>query len=114
MLALGAVGLLSILILLEPKFLAAVGPLWWNNINSYALTAVPLFIFMGELLMRTGVAERLYNGLRPWFSRLPGGSAPHKHHSKYNFFRHLRLQSSRSRDDWQNRTSRDGKTRLSG
>ncbi len=73
MLALGAVGLLSILILLEPKFLAAVGPLWWNNINSYALTAVPLFIFMGELLMRTGVAERLYNGLRPWFSRLPGG-----------------------------------------
>ena len=73
MLALGTVGLLGILILLEPKFLGAVGPLWWNNINSYALTAVPLFIFMGEVLMRTGVAERLYNGFKPWFSRLPGG-----------------------------------------
>ena len=73
MLALTAVGLISIYTLLQPKFLTIVGSLWWNNTNSFALTAVPLFIFMCEILMRTGRTERLYNGLKPWIGRLPGG-----------------------------------------
>lgn len=73
MLALTAVGLISIYTLLQPKFLTIVGSLWWNNTNSFALTAVPLFIFMGEILMRTGLTERLYSGLKPWIGRLPGG-----------------------------------------
>ena len=73
MLALSAVGLASIYILLEPKFLSIVGTLWWSNLNNFAFTAVPLFIFMGEILMRTGTTDRLYKGLRPWFGRLPGG-----------------------------------------
>ena len=73
MLALSAVGLASIYTLLEPKFLSIVGTLWWTNLNNFAFTAVPLFIFMGEILMRTGTTDRLYKGLRPWFGRLPGG-----------------------------------------
>ena len=73
MLTLSAVGLASIYVLLEPKFLSIVGTLWWTNLNNFAFTAVPLFIFMGEILMRTGTTDRLYNGLRPWFGRLPGG-----------------------------------------
>ena len=73
MLALSVVGLASIYTLLEPKFLSIVGTLWWTNLNNFAFTAVPLFIFMGEILMRTGTTDRLYKGLRPWFGRLPGG-----------------------------------------
>ncbi|CAN5649568.1 TRAP transporter large permease subunit [soil metagenome] len=45
----------------------------WNSTNSYTLVALPLFIFMGELLLRTRVAKRMFDGLAPWLGALPGG-----------------------------------------
>lgn len=44
----------------------------YNCLNSWVLTAVPLFIFMGEILLRTGLSHQLFDGLTPWVSRIPG------------------------------------------
>ncbi len=44
----------------------------WNSVNSWSLTALPLFIFMGELLYRTAISDKLFNGLVPWLNRIPG------------------------------------------
>ena len=43
--------------------------------SNYVLGAVPLFIFMGSLLERSGVAERLFEAIHMWTRRLPGGLA---------------------------------------
>jgi C4-dicarboxylate transporter DctM subunit len=47
----------------------------WSASASWTLTALPLFIWMGEILYRTRLAEDLFSGLAPWLSRLPGGLA---------------------------------------
>jgi tripartite ATP-independent transporter DctM subunit len=45
---------------------------FWNSTNSFTLTALPLFILMGEILQRTAISHRLFNGLVPWLSNVPG------------------------------------------
>lgn len=44
----------------------------WGVVASWPLTALPLFIWMGEILFRTKLAEDMFRGLAPWLSRLPG------------------------------------------
>ena len=44
----------------------------WGASNSWALAALPLFIWMGEILFRSKLAEDMFTGLSPWFTRLPG------------------------------------------
>jgi tripartite ATP-independent transporter DctM subunit len=44
----------------------------WNLFNSFPLTALPIFIFLGELLAKTGVSRQIYTALSPLFSHLPG------------------------------------------
>ncbi|HFA59439.1 MAG TPA: TRAP transporter large permease subunit [Rhodospirillales bacterium] len=44
----------------------------WTSSSSWALTALPLFIWMGEILFRTRLSEDMFNGLAPWMARLPG------------------------------------------
>ncbi len=44
----------------------------WGAISSWTLTALPLFIWMGEILFRTRLAEDLFKGLTPWLSAIPG------------------------------------------
>jgi C4-dicarboxylate transporter, DctM subunit len=51
----------------------ALGEVSWSASQEFLLVAVPLYIFMGELLMRSGVAERMYNAIVKWFGWLPGG-----------------------------------------
>lgn len=45
----------------------------WDASWSWALTALPLFVWMGEILMRSGLSSSLFKGLSPWVGRLPGG-----------------------------------------
>jgi len=45
----------------------------WGTSSSWTLTALPLFVWMGEILYRTKLSENLFTGLAPWMSRLPGG-----------------------------------------
>ena len=45
----------------------------WGASSSWTLTALPLFVWMGEILFRTKLSENLFKGLAPWMQRLPGG-----------------------------------------
>ncbi|MFK5979989.1 MAG: TRAP transporter large permease subunit [Rhizobiaceae bacterium] len=45
----------------------------WSASSSWTLTALPLFIWMGEILYRTRLSEDMFKGLAPWMARLPGG-----------------------------------------
>lgn len=44
----------------------------WGASSSWTLTALPLFLWMGEILFRTRLSEDLFKGLAPWLNRLPG------------------------------------------
>ncbi|NQW07154.1 MAG: TRAP transporter large permease subunit [Candidatus Pelagibacter sp.] len=44
----------------------------WSTASSWSLTALPLFIWMGEILYRTRLSEDLFKGLAPWMNNLPG------------------------------------------
>ena len=55
-------------------------PLWemlgliaWNTNTSFVIVAIPLFVLMGEVLLRSGLSERLYHVLSLWLRPLPGG-----------------------------------------
>ena len=50
----------------------ALGELAWNTSNDFILIAAPMFIMMGELMHRSGMSERLFSALAPWFARIPG------------------------------------------
>ncbi|MEM9012543.1 MAG: TRAP transporter large permease subunit [Pseudomonadota bacterium] len=45
----------------------------WTSSSSWTLTALPLFIWMGEILYRTRLSEDMFRGLSPWLAPLPGG-----------------------------------------
>ncbi|KZL15366.1 Sialic acid TRAP transporter permease protein SiaT [Pseudovibrio axinellae] len=45
----------------------------WSSASSWTLTALPLFIWMGEILYRTRLSQDMFRGLAPWMARLPGG-----------------------------------------
>lgn len=45
----------------------------WPEASSWTLTALPMFVWMGEILYRTRLSEDLFRGLSPWLARLPGG-----------------------------------------
>jgi tripartite ATP-independent transporter DctM subunit len=51
----------------------ALGDIYWTNSTDFILVAIPLFILMGEILLRSGIAERMYGALSQWLSWLPGG-----------------------------------------
>ncbi|WP_269901114.1 TRAP transporter large permease [Paenalcaligenes faecalis] len=51
----------------------AMGEVAWGTSNEFLLVAVPLFIMLGEILLRSGLAERMYNAMSLWLSWLPGG-----------------------------------------
>jgi C4-dicarboxylate transporter, DctM subunit len=44
----------------------------WGSSSSWTLTALPLFIWMGEILFRTRLSQDMFRGLAPWMNRLPG------------------------------------------
>jgi tripartite ATP-independent transporter DctM subunit len=51
----------------------AMATTMWSMGSSWSLTALPLFVWMGEILFRTKLSENLFKGLSPWLARLPGG-----------------------------------------
>src|SRR5215471_15808754 len=50
-----------------------LGELTWSTTTNFILTAIPFYIMFGEILLRSGVAERMYSSLMQWLSWLPGG-----------------------------------------
>ena len=70
---LGLVSVVGYVLVVGDSGLAAYVP--FNTLNSFVLTAVPLFILMGEVLLRCGISERLYRGTSRWVANIPGRAA---------------------------------------
>jgi tripartite ATP-independent transporter DctM subunit len=51
----------------------AAGEVAWSTSTSFILVSIPLFILLGEILLRAGMAERMYNAMVEWLSWIPGG-----------------------------------------
>ncbi|MEO8654384.1 MAG: TRAP transporter large permease subunit, partial [Ramlibacter sp.] len=54
-------------------FMDSIAPVIWGVQNENLLTCVPLFVLLGELLLRSGIADRMYVALSAWLGGLPGG-----------------------------------------
>ena len=70
---LGTLALLSGLLFSSRPFWLFMGQVIWAPSSSFVLVAVPLFLLMGEILLRSGLSEQLYKALNVWLRRLPGG-----------------------------------------
>lgn len=71
--ALGALGLLAGFAFSDRPFWNFLGQMTWGPSSSFVLVAVPLFLLMGEILLRAGLSDKLYRALNVWLNRLPGG-----------------------------------------
>lgn len=72
----GALGVLALVLM----YIFSDAPLWnimgnraWETNTNFVLVAIPLFILMGELVLRSGFADRMYTALYRWVAPLPGG-----------------------------------------
>jgi tripartite ATP-independent transporter DctM subunit len=71
-LALAIVGGVAFVFFGTTSFLDGLPVALWGALDSWELAALPLFIWMGEILFRTRVSEQMFSGLAPWFERVPG------------------------------------------
>lgn len=69
---LGIIGTVGGMLIYGEAFLNSMGSVIWGMQNSETLTAIPLFILMGELLLRSGIADKMYQALAIWLHWLPG------------------------------------------
>jgi tripartite ATP-independent transporter DctM subunit len=70
---LGALALIAGFAFSGRPFWLFMGQVIWAPSSSFVLVAVPLFLLMGEILLRTGLSEQLYKALNVWLRRWPGG-----------------------------------------
>jgi tripartite ATP-independent transporter DctM subunit len=66
-------GVFGGVVMFGDPFVNSIGNVVWGVQNENILTAVPLFVLMGEILLRSGIADRMYGALSIWLGRLPGG-----------------------------------------
>lgn len=71
--ALGVLALITGYAFSDRPFWNFLGQMIWGPSSSFVLVAVPLFLLMGELLLRSGLSEELYRALNMFLRRLPGG-----------------------------------------
>lgn len=71
--ALGVAGLVSLFLFDGTFGFLSIVDIGFNTINNFTLTAVPLFIFMGEVILGSGLSGKFYQGISVWTNRLPGG-----------------------------------------
>ena len=73
--ALGLTGLTGVTMVGGTRLWPTLGSILWNNTQSFTLVAIPLFVFMGEIILRTGVSKRFYAALATMLAPFPGGLA---------------------------------------
>jgi C4-dicarboxylate transporter DctM subunit len=71
--AMAAVGIVGGMLAYGLPFMNSIAPVVWGVHNDSLLTAIPMFVLMGELLLRSGIADRMFGALAAWLGRLPGG-----------------------------------------
>jgi len=62
----------STLFFFSPSMFGPMADLAWSTMSNYILISMPLFILLGEIMLRSGVTERMYHALSMWMSRVPG------------------------------------------
>ncbi|MGE6605505.1 TRAP transporter large permease [Halomonas sp. NPDC076908] len=67
------VGVLGGYLMYGAPLVDMMGGVVWSSLNSPSMLAIPLFMLLGELLLRGGIADRMYAALAVWFNKLPGG-----------------------------------------
>ena len=67
------IALLGAALYLGPPLVAAFGTQLWGAMEDYVLLSIPLYILLGEILVRSGSTDRLYRSLADWLNFLPGG-----------------------------------------
>jgi tripartite ATP-independent transporter DctM subunit len=67
------VGLVGGMLAFGGAFFESTASIAWGTMSENGLTAIPLFVLLGELLLRSGMADRMYQAFAAWFGRLPGG-----------------------------------------
>ena len=70
--SLGLVGLIGIVVFSNAPAGLVLASTMWGHSHSWALTALPLFILMGEILLRSRLSQDMFSGLAPWLTRAPG------------------------------------------
>ena len=71
--ALGFASVLGFLAIGDTNGMQLIGRAVWTSLNSFEISAIPLFIFMGEIVVACKLSGRFYHGATAWFSRIPGG-----------------------------------------
>src|SRR5512141_2670727 len=71
-LALASVGYVGMLLFTSRPPGDAMAVTIWGTGSSWTLTALPLFLWMGEILLRSRISEDMFEGLAPWVEKLPG------------------------------------------
>ncbi|MGE4046514.1 MAG: TRAP transporter large permease [Acetobacteraceae bacterium] len=70
---LGNLGLILDGLFMGGRLQLALGEFIWDKSQEFILVAVPMFILLGEIILRAGIAERMYAAVAQWLSWLPGG-----------------------------------------
>jgi len=70
--SLSLVGLGGFYFFTDLPFGPILANIFWNSASSSTMMALPLFVFMGEILFRSKISENLFNGLCPWVDFIPG------------------------------------------
>ncbi len=73
--AIGLVGIVGITLVSGTQLWLSIGDIVWNTTNTFTLVSIPLFVLMGEIILRSGIATRFYNGVAVLLRRLPGSLA---------------------------------------
>jgi tripartite ATP-independent transporter DctM subunit len=68
-----AISIIGALVYLGMPAVLAFGNQFWGATNNFVLVAIPLFVLLGEILVRGGFTDRMYRALSDWLSPLPGG-----------------------------------------
>lgn len=71
--SMAAIGIVGGIAAYGAPFLDSIAPVVWGVQNDNLLTCIPLFVLLGELLLRSGIADKMYGALSAWLGRLPGG-----------------------------------------
>lgn len=64
---------LAIEIYFGGALMSVYGTQLWSAMEDYILLSIPLYILLGEILVRCGATDKMYGALSPWLGRLPGG-----------------------------------------
>lgn len=71
--ALGVLGIIAGFVFSDRPFWNFIGQMVWGPTTNFILVAVPLFLLMGEIMLRAGLSDKLYRALNLWLQRVPGG-----------------------------------------